>query len=118
MAWAGVLGFVPITLVLGIGLQLLEPIAIQRFGEQIPLHRLFTLLFVPTALLIAGTGSLALGVGLRNRQLAWTLAWRVGLVAALVFLVINLFMEAMGWQVARPCRVLKGLALVAYLSAE
>lgn len=70
MVWAGILGFVPITLVLGFVLQLIEPIAVARLGTQIPLHRLFTLLFVSTAFLIAGTGGLALGVGLRNRRQA------------------------------------------------
>ncbi|MCI0420637.1 MAG: hypothetical protein L0312_15660, partial [Acidobacteria bacterium] len=62
MGAAGILGFVPITLLLGIVLQLIEPIAVERLGEQLPVHRLFTILFVPTAFLVAGTGSLVLGV--------------------------------------------------------
>ncbi len=102
MGAAGILGFVPITLLLGIVLQLIEPIAVERLGEQLPVHRLFTILFVPTAFLVAGTGSLVLGVGLRNSPLARTLAWRAGVAAALAFLVVNLFMEALGWQVGAP----------------
>ena len=102
MGWAGFLGFVPMTLLLGIVLQIIEPIAVARVGEQIPLHRLFTLLFVPTAFLIAGVGGLALGLGMRNRRLAWILALRTGCAAALAFLCVNLLMEALGWQVGAP----------------
>ncbi len=102
MAWAGILGFVPITLVLGLVLQAIEPIAAAGLGAQIPLHRLFMLLFVPTALLIAGAGGLALGFGLRNRRLAWRLALRAGGAAAAAFLAVNVGMEALGWQVGAP----------------
>ncbi len=102
MGWAGILGFVPITLVLGITLQLLEPLAVARWGARIPLHRLFTLLFVPTALLIAAIASAAVGLGLRKRRLAGRLALRAGLGAALAFLVVNLAMESLGWQVGAP----------------
>ena len=73
LAWAGILGFVPITL-----------------------------LFVPTAFLIAGAGGLALGFGLRQRRLAWALALRTGGAAALAFLLVNLLMAALGWQVGAP----------------
>ncbi len=102
MGWTGVAGFVPITLALGIALQIIEPIAVARWGDHIPMHRLFTLLFVPTAFLIASAGSLALGFGLRKRALAWALAWRAGVAAALAFLAVNLVMEALGWQVGAP----------------
>ena len=102
MGLAGILGFVPITLLLGMVLQLIEPIAVERFGDQVPIHRLFTVLFVPTAGLIAGVGSLALGLGLRDRQLARILAWRAGIAAALAFLIVNLLMEAVGWRVGAP----------------
>jgi MFS family permease len=102
LAWAGILGFVPITLLLGLLLQVIEPIAVARVGAQIPLHRLFTLLFVPTAFLIAGAGGLALGFGLRQRRSAWALALRSGGAAALAFLLVNLLMEALGWRVGAP----------------
>jgi hypothetical protein len=88
LAWAGILGFVPI--------------ALARVGAQIPLHRLFTLLFVPTAFLIAGAGGLALGFGLRQRRRAWALALRSGGAAALAFLLVNLLMEVLGWRVGAP----------------
>jgi hypothetical protein len=99
VAWAGILGFVPITLLLIFGLQAAEPIV---FRTNLPLHRLFTLLFVPSAGLIAGTSSLVLGWALGWGRAAPGLGLRVGLAAALAFLAVNLGMEALGWQVGGP----------------
>ena len=62
-AWASILGFVPITFVLNILLVVVEPVAVRA---NFPVHRLFTVLFVPTAFLIAATSSLVL---------AWALGW-------------------------------------------
>jgi hypothetical protein len=102
MAKAGVFGFAPITLILAFSLLGLEPIAVERFGAQIPIHRVFTLLFVPTAFLISGVSAWAIGVGLRDRALARSLFWRVGASGALAFLTVNLVMEAAGWVVGAP----------------
>lgn len=102
MAWAGILGFAPITLALAFSLLALEPIAVERFGDQIPIHRVFTLLFVPTAFLISGVSAWAIGIGLRDKTLSRALAWRVGLTGAVAFLVVNLLMEAAGWVVGAP----------------
>ncbi len=99
VAWAGILGFTPITLLLSIGLQATEPIV---FRINLPLHRIFTLLFVPSAFLIASASSLALGWALGQGRAAARLALCVGLAAALAFLAINLSMEALGWQVGGP----------------
>jgi hypothetical protein len=99
VAWAGILGFVPITLLLIFGLQAAEPIV---FRTNLPLHRLFTVLFVPSAGLIASTSSLVLGWALGWGRAAPGLALRVGLTAALAFLAVNLGMEALGWQVGGP----------------
>jgi hypothetical protein len=99
MAWAGSLGFVPITVLLIFGLQAAEPII---FRTNLPLHRVFTVLFVPSAGLIAATSSLVLAWALGWGRAAPGLALRVGLTAALAFLVVNLGMEALGWQVGGP----------------
>jgi hypothetical protein len=102
MALAGGLGFAPIAIGLGILLQVVEPIALREYGRWLPLHRLFTVLFVPTAFMIAGVSAFAIGIGLRNRPLAWQLMWKIGLVAAVAFLIVNLSMEASGWVVGAP----------------
>jgi len=98
-AWAGSLGFVPITALLAVGLAAAEPIV---FRANLPVYRLFTVLFVPSAGLIAGTSSLALGWALGWGRAAPALALRVGLTAALAFLAVDLGMEALGWQVGGP----------------
>jgi hypothetical protein len=104
LALAGVLGFAPITLALAISLSALEPIAVASFGAALPIHRLFTILFVPSAFLIAGisAAALGLGLGLRRPRLALALLWQVGLAAALAFLAVNLLMEFLGWVVGSP----------------
>jgi hypothetical protein len=102
MAWAGVLGFAPITLLLAFSLLGLEPIAVERFGARVPIHRVFTILFVPTAFLISAVSAFAIGIGLRDKPLSRSLAWRVGLAGAAAFLVVNMIMEAAGWVVGAP----------------
>ena len=103
MAWAGLLGFGPITALLALGLGLAEPFIVGQFARMgQPIHRVFTLLFVPSAFLIAGISAWAVGVGLQDRPLARTLFWRVGLTAGVTFLIINLVMESAGWVVGAP----------------
>jgi len=102
MALAGILGFAPVTILLAILLLNLEPIAVEKFGAQLPIHRVFTLFFVPAAFIIAGVSAFAVGRGLNDRPLAAKLLWRVGLAAALAFLAVNLAMEVSGWVVGAP----------------
>lgn len=102
MRWAGILGFVPVTFGLGAALLPLESIATEQWGAHLPVHRIFTLLFVPTAFVIVATAGFALGVGLRKPRLGLSLAWRAGSAGALAFLVVNLLMEGLGWQVGGP----------------
>lgn len=102
MALTGILGFVPVTILLAFVLLSLEPIAVEKFGARLPVNRVFTLFFVPAAFLIAGISAWAIGRGLRANSLAVSLLWRVGLTAALAFLVVNFLMEAIGWVVGAP----------------
>jgi hypothetical protein len=101
MALAGMLGFGPVTMVLALGLGVAEPIIVNSM-EALPIHRVFTLLFVPSAFLIAGVSAFAAGKGLGDDALARSLFWRVGAVAGLTFLLINLLMESLGWVVGAP----------------
>lgn len=102
MAAAGALGFAPITIALGLALALLEPVAVDRLGAQFPIAGLFTLFFVPAAGLIAGVGAGAIGLGLRDKALAWRLGWRAGLAAGITFLLVNVALEQLGWRVGAP----------------
>lgn len=100
MAWAGALGFTPSTVVLALLLLLLEISGLEQIN--LPIHHLFTLLFVPTAFFVAAIGSLAIGLGLNNVRLGWRMALWAGLTAALTFLAVNLIMDALGWRVGGP----------------
>lgn len=100
LAWAGMLGFGPITIILALGLSIAEPFLIANLA--LPLHRVFTLLFVSAAFLIAGVSAGSIGYGLGDKTLALSLFWRVGGAAAGTFLVVNLIMEGAGWVVGAP----------------
>lgn len=100
MAWAGLIGFAPITITLAVSLAIAEPYLLAT--THLAMHRLFTVLFVLSAFFIAGTSAWALGWGLRDKALAQMLFWRIGLVAAATFLAVNLLMEAAGWVVGAP----------------
>jgi hypothetical protein len=102
MAVAGMLGFGPIAIFLAFVLGVAEPLIVGSLDAKLPMHRIFTLLFVPAAFWIAGVSAWAIGLGLRQRALARLLFWQVGMSAGLTFLAINLLMEASGWLVGSP----------------
>jgi hypothetical protein len=103
MAWAGTLGFGPITIILAVGLGVAESQIVEYFGRLgQPIHRVFTILFVASAFLIAGTSAWAIGRGLKDNRLASQLFWQVGLSVGFTFFAINLIMEASGWVVGAP----------------
>jgi len=103
MAWAGALTFAPGVILAGFVLNMLEVALVERGGgPDLPVHVLFTMLFVPAAFIVAGLGSLSLGIAQRD----WVLAIRLGLLAgfsaAFAFLVIDLLMDSLGWRVGAP----------------
>ncbi|MCB9135837.1 MAG: hypothetical protein H6636_10460 [Anaerolineales bacterium] len=102
LAFAGMAGFGPVVLIMALFLSVIEPPLLANFGTSTGIHRIFTLVFVPSAFLIAGISAWAIGRGLRDNVLARSLFWRVGLSGGLAFLVINLMMEAFGWVVGAP----------------
>ncbi|MDX1438023.1 MAG: hypothetical protein R3335_14520, partial [Anaerolineales bacterium] len=106
MAWAGALGFSLPTFVAMLTLFALEGAIEAAFrlagGQPPPIHRIFTILFVPTAVILAGGGAWALGAALHNRQLSWRMALAAGPAAGLAFLSVNLVMESLGWVVGAP----------------
>ncbi len=103
LSMAGMLGFAPVTILLAAGLGLAEPVIVGYLGARgQPIHRVFTLLFVPSAFIIAGVSAWAMGRGLDRPKLGRSLFWQVGLTAALTFLVVNLTMESLGWVIGAP----------------
>jgi hypothetical protein len=103
LSLAGMLGFAPITILLAAGLGLAEPAIVGYLGARgQPIQRVFTLLFVPSAFIIAGVSAWAIGRGIGNPKLARSLFWQIGLTAASTFLVVNLVMESLGWVIGAP----------------
>jgi hypothetical protein len=103
LAWAGALSFPPSLILAGIALGRLEQVIVERgVGPDLPVHVVFTLLFVPAAFFVAGMGGLAIGVALKDWKLAARLALGAGLAAALVFLLVDLVMDAVGYRVGAP----------------
>lgn len=83
LSLAGMLGFGPVAILLTAGLGLGEPIIVGYLGERgRPVYRVFTLLFVPSAFIIAGVSAWVIGWGLSHPKLARSLFWQVGLTAA------------------------------------
>jgi len=103
MAWAGALTFAPGVILAGFVLNMLEVALVERGGgPDLPVHVLFTMLFVPAAFIVAGLGSLSLGIAQRDWALAIRLGLLAGFSAAFAFLVIDLLMDSLGWRVGAP----------------
>jgi len=103
MVWAGALSFAPALVLAGLMLAALERAIVERGqGPDLPVHQVFTLLFVPASLLVAATGGLALGLAEKNVRLALRMAAYGGVSAAIAFLLVDLLMDALGRRVGAP----------------
>jgi hypothetical protein len=103
MTWAGGLSFAPAIFLAALMLSRLEVAIVERGGgPDLPVHVVFTLLFVPAAFFIAGIGGLALGLAQGSWRLAGRLALGGALAGGLAFLVVNVVMDALGWRVGAP----------------
>ena len=97
LTFATVLGLV------ALALGLAEPLAV-RLGARsnLRIDQVYTLLFVPTTLIIASTGAYLLARGHGGAGSAVRLAAQCGLASAAVFLAVDLGMDALGWRVGAP----------------
>lgn len=103
MAWAGALGFGPALVLAALALGRLEVLLIEQGkGPDLPVHVVFTLLFVPAALFVAGMGGFALGMAREGFRLARRLALSSGLAGGAAFLLVNLLMLLFGYRVGAP----------------
>ena len=103
MALAGALSFGPALILAALSLGSLERALIERGqGPDLPVHVIFTLLFVPAAFFVAGTGGFALGLARENIQLGLRMALRCGLAGSAAFLLVNLVMYQLGYKVGAP----------------
>jgi hypothetical protein len=103
VGWAAAIAVGPSVVLVGVSLAAVESRLIpQSADSSLPIHVIFSLLFVPAVLLIAAIGGFALGSGARGVRLGANLAMRAGLSAGLAFLIIDLLMDALGWRVGGP----------------
>jgi len=87
----------------GLILALLEPGMIERGrASGLGIHVVYSLLFVPTAFIVATLGALSLRVTSGGRMISPGLAVVAGLCAAVAFLLVDLAMDAGGWRVGAP----------------
>ena len=97
------LSFAGAFLVAGIGLSRLEFLIVERgVGPRIPIHVLFTLLFVPATILVVGIVGFVFGRELGGRRFGMELAVRCAIPAGLAFLLIDIGMDALGRRVGAP----------------
>ncbi|TME44540.1 MAG: hypothetical protein E6I60_16630 [Chloroflexi bacterium] len=103
MAVAGGIGFALTTIVVFLALGFLEDLVVeQQRGPQLPIHNVFTLLFVPAAAIVAGASGAALGFGMRDPAMAGRLLWMCAISGGSAFLVVNLTLDGLGFRVGAP----------------
>jgi hypothetical protein len=103
LSWGGALSFGPALILAALTLGRLEVALIERGqGPDLPVHVVFTLLFVPAAIFVAGMGGFALGLAREGFRLAWRLALSSGFAGGLAFLLVNLIMLQLGYKVGAP----------------
>jgi hypothetical protein len=84
----------------------------------IPVHVIFTLLFVPATFLVATLGASAILLASGNRARWFLSALATGAGAALSFLVVDLILDALGFRVGAPRAQERATMLtVAFLSS-
>lgn len=91
--------------IIGAGLSLagLEGILAELgLGPDLPIHVLFTVLFVPATFIVVALVSIILGASIRGVRTGVSLAIRSAPVAALAFLLVNVGMDRIGYRVGAP----------------
>ncbi len=116
MAQAGALSFAPLVLGVALTLGSLEPVAAEVL--PLPIHRVFTVMFVPAVFLVVAVNGWALGQALQDRALSFQLALSGGLMAALAFAAVNLTLDAFGFRVGAPFAAQRATMLVTAFSSN
>ncbi len=98
-------------LVVALALTPLEVALVEQGGSPLPLRNLFTILFVPAVFIVCFVTAWAMSVALRLRERAARNALLAGLAGAVAFLVVNVAMDALGWQVGGP-RAAEGFTML------
>ena len=110
LAGATAVGFAGPVLALIFILGSLEPAAARIL--PLPIHRVFSVMFVPAAFLVTSLTGAAVGAALRDRALTIRLAFAGGLAAAIAFLAVNLVLDSLGFRVGAPFAAERATMLV------
>lgn len=87
------------TIALFVVLGALEVDLVQNGNTTLPLHNLYTLLFVPAAFISGAVMGATLGFGIAGAQMALRLSWRGALASAAAYLVLNIVQDLLGRRV-------------------
>lgn len=102
MMLAGAFSHVALVLLAGVVLGRLEEDLVGAGNSPLPIHQLFTALFVPATALVCGGMSAAVGLAAGGRRLAGRLAWRGALAGAAAFFFANVIQDLLGRRVGGP----------------
>lgn len=116
---AGALYFGPALILTALTLGKLEVVLVEQGrGPDFPIHVVFTMLFVPAAFFMAGTGGLALCLAHKDGRTAWQIGLSCGAAGALGFLLVNLVMDSLGWRVGAPGAAARATMLVVMMTGS
>lgn len=102
MMWAGATSHVTLVILVAVGLAGLEEIFVGQGPSPLPIHQLFTALFVPATALVCAGMSATIGLAAGGLWLAGRLAWRGALAGAVAFLIANVLQDLLGRRVGGP----------------
>ena len=102
-ALAGALGFGLAVIIAALLLNVLERALVeQQRLPDVPIHVIFTLLFVPVTFLVATLGGSAILLVSGDRTHWFRSALVIGLAASLSFLIMDLVLDTLGMRVGAP----------------
>jgi hypothetical protein len=101
LALACALSYGPATLAVVLLLGRIESMVVDGL-QDLGIHILFSLLFVPAVFFVAATTGIAIGWALRSWRLAIRAALGGGAAAALAFLAVDLLLDSLGMRVGAP----------------
>jgi hypothetical protein len=103
MTWAGMLSFGPAVILAVLVLGRLERLVVEEgAGPALPVHNVFTILFVPAVFVVVSLVSLVMGLAAGGGRNAWRPALGSGLAGCAAFLVVDLVMDQLGYRVGAP----------------
>lgn len=115
---AGAAGYGVTVIAVAGALAAVETAVIEHSPLALPIHVVFTILFVPAAAVIAGVAAAALGAALGGPGMAWRVGPLAAAGAAAAFLLVNVTLHELGWVVGAPRAAERATMLVVTFSGN